>query len=790
MASPHIAGSMALLREKYPTWPVADLKALLLNTANNDVVAGANTYGPQRVGTGRVDLVDAFNNDVIAYNTLNKAGVSVSFGAPEVVAGETLSMTRTVTIENKSAVAVTYAASIKQGTDALGVAYSVSPASVNVPANGTATVTITLNGDPNAPNAFANSDPTMDPAGRHRITEESGWLVLTPGADVPLRVSLYSAPQLVSAMSGALTGVEGATGTGTITLTGTEVATGATVGNNVDIFSVVSPFELAASSPNEPGPEPDMSDLAYVGVSDDYSVSSPGTGYVYFGLAAHGEWATPSDVEFVIYVDLNRDGTEDYLLYNTYSAANANDFLIGVIDLHNTLGYGAGASRSYTRINTWTGSQLNTYLFNNNVMVYTAPMGLLHEAYTDLFGDPGTRFNYWVETYARRYSDAATSEAFLIDSIGSAQNPLKYDPVNPVYDFTGGVGDLTMYLDLDGETIEFPYNFSNMKVENIPDILLLHHHNSSAAGKAQVVSVDVVAPGGFELVSPSNGQIVTDPASMTQVTWTEAADAASYTFYLFRISNNARQIGEVLVLTGTAASDSDAISCAAGSCALSVDASVQSLLTDGTYSWTVVADGFTEASNAPYTFKVNTGDIELLVNGGFESASVDAKTPDGWDIKNASGEKRKVNKPEKPKSYSGDAFFLFKGKPGENSKIVQNVLDNTTVTLGAGDTLTASVYLNTKLNNPGKVLVKVKYDDPTAGQKGNGKDKLNIPITATTDYQQFTDSVDLAGSVKKVKFIIKFNQQSGKMFVDDASLIRNGLDVSAGFSDTRTLPLP
>jgi len=110
--------------------------------------------------------------------------------------------------------------------------------------------------------------------------------------------------------------------------------------------------------------------------------------------------------------------------------------------------------------------------------------------------------------------------------------------------------------------------------------------------------------------------------------------------------------------------------------------------------------------------------------------------------------------------------------------------------LTAGDTLTANVYVNTSQDNAGTLMVKVKYNEPTAGQNGNGKDKLNVPIVATTDYQAFTGTLNVAGSVKHVKFMIKFKKQSGKMFVDDASLIREGVEVSAAFSDTRTLPLP
>jgi subtilisin family serine protease len=793
MAAPHIAGSMAMLREKYPTWPVADLKALIMNTANHNVTLEADNYGPQRIGSGRVDLGDTFNNSVIAYNSVNKAGVSVSFGAFEVPVGSTVNETRTVTVENKGAAAVTYATSFQQGTDATGITMSVSPASIIVPAGGTANVTVTLSGNPNVPGSFTNGDPTLDTADRHRLAEESGWLILTPSTGVPLRLSLYGAPQLVGAMSGTLTGIEGATGTATIDLSGTDVETGVfptDVGD--DLYGIVTTFELAASSPNEAGEVPDKADLAYVGVTSDYSVADPEEGYTYFGIATHGEWATPADVEFDIYVDLDRDGAEDFIFYNSLDSADTRDiFVVAFIDVNDAFGLGAGAALTFgDLVNGVPGDVISTYLFNNNVMVLPVPT----EFFTEGLGT-GSRFNYWVESYAYRYADPVTDQAFLADSIATAALPLKFNPADPVYDFTGGVAGVPAHLDLDGESIDVGYDFTSMNVDKIPDILLLHHHNSSAAGKAQVLPVDVVAPGDFVLLTPPDGAIVTDPADVTQVTWQESADASSYTFYLFRTSNNPREIGEVLVVSGTAAPGDDAIGCSGGTCFLPIGAAEQAALTDGSYSWTVKADGLTEASNAPFTFKVNTGDIDLLVNGGFEGATVDTKVPDGWEIKNRSGEKRKVDEvgTTDPRAYSGTAYFLFKGRDGENSKLQQNPLENEigeNILLTSGDSLTANVYVNTSLNNPGKLLVKVKYEEPTAGANGDGKDKLNVPFTATTAYQAFGGTLELSGTVRNLKFIVAFDKQSGKMWVDEASLVRGGMEVRATFSDSSVVPLP
>src|SRR6185436_5978243 len=94
MATPHIAGAMALLRQLHPTWTVEELKALVMNTANHDLFTGnsgtGSKYSPARIGAGRIDLKDASGSDVVAYSDDDSGAVAVSFGTPEVVGNATL----------------------------------------------------------------------------------------------------------------------------------------------------------------------------------------------------------------------------------------------------------------------------------------------------------------------------------------------------------------------------------------------------------------------------------------------------------------------------------------------------------------------------------------------------------------------------------------------------------------------------------------------------------------------------------------------------------------------------
>ncbi len=87
MAAPHVAGSMALLKQLHPGWSVEELKSLAMNTATTDVAqanGGLPKYTPSRIGAGRITLPNAASSQVIAFNAAEPYLTSVSFGALEV----------------------------------------------------------------------------------------------------------------------------------------------------------------------------------------------------------------------------------------------------------------------------------------------------------------------------------------------------------------------------------------------------------------------------------------------------------------------------------------------------------------------------------------------------------------------------------------------------------------------------------------------------------------------------------------------------------------------------------
>ena len=75
MASPHVAGSMTLLRQAHPNWTPAEVQSALQMTASQTVTYGATNYTPAkpagtyRGGAGRVDVLAAVNSGLIMDET-------------------------------------------------------------------------------------------------------------------------------------------------------------------------------------------------------------------------------------------------------------------------------------------------------------------------------------------------------------------------------------------------------------------------------------------------------------------------------------------------------------------------------------------------------------------------------------------------------------------------------------------------------------------------------------------------------------------------------------------------
>jgi subtilisin family serine protease len=137
MATPHVAGSAAILLQQHPTWTGQQLKEELMNTAQP--TDGLTVY---QQGAGRVDIDRATRHAVSA-----DPG-SESYGIIPFPHDQDPPLVRTLTYHNDGAAAVTLALagalSSKSGPAAAGM-ITVSPATLTIAAGSTATAQVTVN---------------------------------------------------------------------------------------------------------------------------------------------------------------------------------------------------------------------------------------------------------------------------------------------------------------------------------------------------------------------------------------------------------------------------------------------------------------------------------------------------------------------------------------------------------------------------------------------------------------------------------------------------------------------
>lgn len=129
MATPHVAGVAALIRSLHHDWSVSDIKAAIVETADvlgNDVMTE---------GAGRVNALSAATDDLVA--TPSTLSLGLDDGS-----SPTLSITRPVTLSNRSSHAQSLTVSVTGARTAISVA--VDPVSVSLAAGETKSVSVTV----------------------------------------------------------------------------------------------------------------------------------------------------------------------------------------------------------------------------------------------------------------------------------------------------------------------------------------------------------------------------------------------------------------------------------------------------------------------------------------------------------------------------------------------------------------------------------------------------------------------------------------------------------------------
>ncbi|WP_458116285.1 S8 family serine peptidase [Arthrobacter sp. D2-10] len=511
MAAPHTAGIAALVLSAHEYNPY-QAKSVIMNTATHDLLtADGVAYAPNRVGSGRVDAIQALDTPVFAYATDQPALTSVNFGVLE-LGTEALSVTRQVTVENRSNAPITYNAEYLEASTMPGVTVTVSPAAITVPANNTAALTVTL-AIPD-PAALAK---TIDPAAeavqaglpRQYLADVSGRVELTSTDGQKLRVPVYSAPKPTSAISaGAEAAFDGpADLESTVTLSGRGLAQG--VPGQSAYQSIVSPLVLGVESPraeNRPLESLYSFDLKAVGAASTVPalIDAAGdrtAGVLNFGVSTWQNWAQLGGNNGVsIEIDTDGDSTVDYVVSTLRAgdlgpaAPTLDMILFEVITIDD-----AGAPIFDTDLYFANGvdGSVDTNTFDTNVVTFPVPVAELGMDAAALSASAPIQYR------------VATSNVLNVDENGVSGAPvdttdwISFNVTEPALWFEGGVPDAASFVSADGVTLNVN------RQENVTDAkaLFLHHHN--ATGKKDEI-VPIAVAGEQEATKDLDGDNIPD----------------------------------------------------------------------------------------------------------------------------------------------------------------------------------------------------------------------------------------------------------------------------------------
>ncbi len=327
-AAPMVAGSAALVLDAYPARSPLEVKSVLMNTAETNIMINPLTLPGAlaeitRIGAGEVRVDDAVASRTAAWDSEGD-GAALSFGYLTV--HDDITLKRTVVVRNYAPVARTYSVtpSFRDAGDRdSGAIRFVGPKSVKVPAGKTKTVDVLMKIDASRLPAYVlDGGPNGGNGPLLAINEFDGYVTISGGGDsvhLPWHVLPHRAAEVTASPA-----VNLAAGTGSLVLKNTT--------SESALAAQVEVFALTGTSPQKPasqlpgiGENRAVVDLRAVGVRHQAAAAA-----LQFGITTYGNRSHPNyPAEFDIYLDTNRDGAQDFVVYNADFGTGQNAVYVG-----------------------------------------------------------------------------------------------------------------------------------------------------------------------------------------------------------------------------------------------------------------------------------------------------------------------------------------------------------------------------------------------------------------------------------------------------------------------------
>jgi hypothetical protein len=388
-----VSGAAAILVQAFPTRAPAEIKALLMNSAETNILTNPATLpgvlAPiTRIGAGEVRVNRALASTIVAWDTKDLTG-SLSFGYYS--ATESRTLTRSVTVRNYGSASRTLSISpgFRYADDAASGAVTVkAPGSISVRAKSSATFNVQLRVDASKLPAWTLNGGSQGGNGPLlQSVEFDGYVTLSDGGD-SISLPWHVLPQKSSDIYPSSTTVAAG---GSVTLQNKGAAPG-----TVSVFSLTGTSgRVPVSTYPDAGDNYAVVDLKAVGVRQAGS-------NLQFAIHTFGERAHPNyPAEFDVYIDTNNDGTADFVAYNLEngSFATSGQNVVGVVNL------ATGASGIFS----FTAADLNSA---NAVL--TVPMSFLGIT-------PASKINFSVYAFDNYFT------GYLTDSVEN----MTYTPGTP-----------------------------------------------------------------------------------------------------------------------------------------------------------------------------------------------------------------------------------------------------------------------------------------------------------------------------------------------------------------------